>query len=636
MSSLPRETADRHSSRPDAPLVDGRGCSWRSAFGLAGGYLDLLIIVLAQVLLESGGVLPHRARFPLDRAGGTRPSAADSRLGGCRGESAAAKHLAARGVLALRVAGDLGGTVAGAAVRCLYAASGCRVGSRDWRRGRILWPARRASCDTPLAACWACWEFLRPSRRDGKPSASAFAVAGLPRPSAGARNVVLIVWDTVSAYHVGAYGYSRNTTPNLDQWARTGRPVQACGSRRHRGPTLRTPASSPANGLSSSIPSGSPCSIRPRRRSPNISPRRAIRPPDSRRIRTAARYETGLARGFAHYEDYSLRPWSLLSRTVPGNWLLAKALNVGPLIGLNFDTFYAKKWINLQSQGEREISDRFLGWLGHRRPDRPFFAYLNYFDAHEPFVPPAGFENGFGVRPRTAADYQFLFDYVGVVKDAARQRDLKMARDCYDDCIAFLDEQLGQLLDTLKGQGLLENTAVIITSDHGEAFGDHGVIGHSYTVNLDEVGVPLVILAPECAGGPSCQQPREPARPAFDRGRSRGPVGGGTVPGALVDGRLEGAIRADSPAESLPRPSRNGPIGLLSKSTRQSFFQPAGSRCPWWPQTSTTFETLSASMPRGSRRRASGSIRAASGRRGGAYLREYRTCAGAGPWTSRR
>jgi arylsulfatase A-like enzyme len=51
------------------------------------------------------------------------------------------------------------------------------------------------------------------------------------------------------------------------------------------------------------------------------------------------------------------------------------------------------------------------------------------------------------------------------------------------------------LLDTLEGQGLLENTDVIITSDHGEAFGDHHFVGHAYTVNLDEIGVPLVILS---------------------------------------------------------------------------------------------------------------------------------------------
>ena len=82
-----------------------------------------------------------------------------------------------------------------------------------------------------------------------------------------------------------------------------------------------------------------------------------------------------------------------------------------------------------------------------------------------------------------------------------------MARDCYDDCIFFLDERLGDLLSTLSSQGLLENTAVVITSDHGEGFGDNGIFGHSYTVNLDEVAVPLVILAPGSPAGRVVDEP---------------------------------------------------------------------------------------------------------------------------------
>ena len=49
-----------------------------------------------------------------------------------------------------------------------------------------------------------------------------------------------------------------------------------------------------------------------------------------------------------------------------------------------------------------EINDSFLDWLSRRRADRPFFAFLNYFDAHDPFIPPAGFENQFGIPPSTA------------------------------------------------------------------------------------------------------------------------------------------------------------------------------------------------------------------------------------------
>jgi arylsulfatase A-like enzyme len=79
-------------------------------------------------------------------------------------------------------------------------------------------------------------------------------------------------------------------------------------------------------------------------------------------------------------------------------------------------------------------------------------------------------------------------------------RDVFMARDCYDDCIAFLDDQLGRLLEELRGQGLLDHTLVIITSDHGESFGAHGIFGHGGSLYLDETAVPLVILSPGATG----------------------------------------------------------------------------------------------------------------------------------------
>jgi arylsulfatase A-like enzyme len=159
------------------------------------------------------------------------------------------------------------------------------------------------------------------------------------------------------------------------------------------------------------------------------------------------------------------------------------------------------KWIGLQSRGARGINAAFFDWMRRRRPDRPFFAFLNYYDAHDPYIPPAGSEGRFGIRPRTPGEYHLLFDYMAMDKASATKRDLQMARDCYDDCIAYLDEQLGQLLENLRARGLLDTTVVIITSDHGEAFGDHGSFGHSNGAFFDEVGVPLVILAPGAPAG---------------------------------------------------------------------------------------------------------------------------------------
>src|SRR5262249_10990792 len=90
-------------------------------------------------------------------------------------------------------------------------------------------------------------------------------------------------------------------------------------------------------------------------------------------------YETGLDRGFAHFEDYPLTPRSLLGRTVAGSWILTNILSR--------DDYLESKWIRLQSRDARGINDAFLDWLGHRSGDRPFFAFLNYFDAHDPYLP---------------------------------------------------------------------------------------------------------------------------------------------------------------------------------------------------------------------------------------------------------
>jgi arylsulfatase A-like enzyme len=76
-----------------------------------------------------------------------------------------------------------------------------------------------------------------------------------------------------------------------------------------------------------------------------------------------------------------------------------------------------------------------------------------------------------------------------------------MAHDCYDDCIAYLDDQLGRLLRELGRRQLLAATDVIIASDHGEAFAEHGVLGHAFSVHVEEVGVPLVILSPGTPAG---------------------------------------------------------------------------------------------------------------------------------------
>ena len=75
-------------------------------------------------------------------------------------------------------------------------------------------------------------------------------------------------------------------------------------------------------------------------------------------------------------------------------------------------------------------------------------------------------------------------------------REIALARDAYDDCIASMDEQLGRLLTALHRLALLDNTLVIVTSDHGEAFVEHNLLGHFNSLYRTEIDVPMLIFFP--------------------------------------------------------------------------------------------------------------------------------------------
>jgi arylsulfatase A-like enzyme len=382
-------------------------------------------------------------------------------------------------------------------------------------------------------------------------------LANLPPPPSHARNVILIVWDAVRASNLSLYGHPRNTTPNLARWARKGVsfkmavapapwtypshssfftghwPFQLISQWKYtldaRVPTLAEHLTSQGY-LTAGFSANTLCCT----------------------------YETRLDRGFNHFEDYPLTPRSLLSRTVAGNWLLEKIVYGG--------NFYQSKWIRIQSRDASAINESFLGWLHRRQPERPFFAYLNYFDAHEPYISAPEYAGRFGITPLAPRDYQFLLDYGTPGWKSVQNRDIALARDCYDDCIAALDDQTGQLLDRLETEGVLANTLVIITSDHGESFGDHGLYLHGTSLYLDETAVPLVILSPDA-----------PANRAVDE-----PVSLRDLPATVVD-RLVFSAASPFPGNSLAahwtkapgdKPPETSPA-LSEHATETAFQQPA-------------------------------------------------------------
>jgi arylsulfatase A-like enzyme len=150
-----------------------------------------------------------------------------------------------------------------------------------------------------------------------------------------------------------------------------------------------------------------------------------------------------------------------------------------------------------------------LEWLALRpEPGRPFFAFLNYYDAHEPYKLPDGATPRIARTPLTEDELRIIYVYWGDLdKMRLAPYYVSMARDAYDNCIAYVDEQLGAVLDELERRELLDRTLVIILSDHGEGLGEHGLFDHGQSLYSTEVRVPLLILPP--GNTPSPRQVRD-------------------------------------------------------------------------------------------------------------------------------
>ncbi len=307
----------------------------------------------------------------------------------------------------------------------------------------------------------------------------------------GAPNVILIIWDTVRAASLGLYGHSRPTTPNLEAFARRGVVFERA--------IATAPWTLPSHG---SIFTG----LLPHEMTVGwTEPLSARHPVLAEVFRDAgyvtggfaanvlfADWEHGLSRGFVRYEDYRITIGQAFLSTSVGRRIVKgrhgwESGIVMRLLG--YDTFVARR--------KAESVDReFLRWLDGR-DGRPFFAFLNYFDAHLPYLPPAPFDTLFGLpRPNTS-----LLERVRreLIRDGfwdLPSAELELERAAYEASIAYLDHQLGELLDELRSRDLLESTIVIITSDHGEEFKEHGAHEHGSNLYLWQTQVPLVVVAP--------------------------------------------------------------------------------------------------------------------------------------------
>jgi arylsulfatase A-like enzyme len=310
-------------------------------------------------------------------------------------------------------------------------------------------------------------------------------LAALPAAPPRAPNVLLITLDTVRARSLSLYGYTRRTSPELERLAERGVVFDRAVA----------PASWTLPSHASLFTGRFPHELNGTWSRPVDLPDQTLAAVlDEHGYETAgfvanliyASSEMGLARGMLHYEDH---PWSLgtmlltasLGRAITDNGWLRRA------------TDYRQ---TLNRKTAARLNDDFLRWESSRDRDRPFFAFLNYFDAHDPRLPPAPYNRRYGpTRPGGR------FVYAGVDigpqnKDAWSPADVANDRNAYDGAITYLDQQIGTLFSELERRHLLENTIAIVTADHGESFGEHGLYGHGNSLYFETLHVPLLVSLP--------------------------------------------------------------------------------------------------------------------------------------------
>jgi arylsulfatase A-like enzyme len=145
-----------------------------------------------------------------------------------------------------------------------------------------------------------------------------------------------------------------------------------------------------------------------------------------------------------------------------------------------------------------------LSWLDSLSaagPRPPVFLYIQYMEPHSPYAPRKdALERILGGRKPPDLDEVNRFAFVG--NDVAvGDRVLRDLRDVYDAEVLSLDTELRRLFAGLRSRGLLENAILVVSSDHGEEFKEHGLLGHEKTLFDEVTRVPLLIALPDSSAG---------------------------------------------------------------------------------------------------------------------------------------
>lgn len=273
-------------------------------------------------------------------------------------------------------------------------------------------------------------------------------------------DVILIVIDTLRADHTSVHGYARKTTPQLERWFQDG----ALYSHAYAAEASTSP--SVISILTGQLPPAHGIRLLYQKLSDDVTLLPSLLP---KSFQTAAFVSNivltdeaiGMANRFEHFDDF---------------------VDERESARLIFE------------RNARRTTDAALAWLATERdPERRLFLMVHYIDPHGPYDAPPEWQRSFAHERPTPIDVNRIAAY----QRLPNTRDGLDYVDQYDEEIAFVDSQVGRLLDAYAQSHAIEDALVIVTSDHGESMIEHEWwFTHGYHVYEEIVRVPLMLRGP--------------------------------------------------------------------------------------------------------------------------------------------
>ena len=300
-------------------------------------------------------------------------------------------------------------------------------------------------------------------------------------------NILIIVLDTVRWDHLSCYGYAKKTTPLIDQLAERGVLFQNAFSASCWTPPAHASLFTGMYPSSHGVFMGDSCLDVPHQTFAEI-------------LRTGGYHTLGISgipqltaakqfnRGFDEYVEpwkFAQQPWDL------PKWKTRMRMS-----------------LHLDERNTRYIYEKVAQWIKNQKKSIPFFIFANFNTAHTPYHPPPRYRKKFLNETGGGLDEEKLerlmskdgFLYMAQ-KMVVTPAEFTTLQSLYDAEIAYLDNTLGQLFKLLRHRNILDDTVIVLLADHGENFGDHGLMYHQFCLYDSLIQIPMIWHYPRLIKG---------------------------------------------------------------------------------------------------------------------------------------